>query len=273
MRGVADARRSRDGRAARGRARPSTRPTRSFSAPSHCAAGEAATPAAQMMVAASSASSPIVTPAVVALRDRRAETDLDAQLSRASCCAALLSIGGKAGSTRGPASTSTMRASRGSMLRKSWRKRRARQLGDGARHLDAGRAAADHDEGEEAAARLGLVGGLGILEGGQDAAADGGGVVDLLQAGRHALPFVVAEIGMPRAGRQHQIVVGDRRDPRRVTVRRCLVDAGHLAQQHAHVRPRCAGWRGSARRSAPATGRRSPPGRAAAGRDGSCAGR
>ena len=83
------------------------------------------------------------------------------------------------------------------------------QLGDGAGHLDAGRAAADHDEGEQAPPLSRVVAPLGLLEGGQDAAADAGGVVDLLQAGRDALPVVVAEIGVPRAGRQHEIVVGD----------------------------------------------------------------
>ena len=47
-----------------------------------------------------------------------------------------------------------------------------------------------------------LIGSLDIVRQGledqsQDAAADGCGVVDLLQAGRHALPFVVPKIGMP----------------------------------------------------------------------------
>ena len=66
------------------------------------------------------------------------------------------------------------------------------------------------------------LGRLGVLEGGQDAAADVGGVVDLLQAGRDALPVVVAEIGVPRAGRQDQVVVGHACDRRARSVRRSV---------------------------------------------------
>ena len=55
---------------------------------------------------------------------------------------------------------------------------------------------------------------LGPLEGQQDAAADGGGVLERLQARRERLPFVMAEIGVLRAGGEHQGVVGhDRRRP------------------------------------------------------------
>ena len=48
-----------------------------------------------------------------------------------------------------------------------------RQLGDGGRHLDAGCTAADHNEGEKAAAGLGSVGGLGLLKGRLDTSANG----------------------------------------------------------------------------------------------------
>ena len=50
---------------------------------------------------------------------------------------------------------------------------------------------------------------LGALEGEQDAAAQIGGVVDRLETRRERRPVVVTEIGVPRAGREHQIVVGD----------------------------------------------------------------
>ena len=113
-------RRSRDDRA-RVRSGPTTtRPARSFSAPSQCAADEAATPAAQTMVAAASGSSPMVTPSAShCVTGVPSRTSTPSRSSDAS--AAALSFAGKRGSTRGPASTSTMRASRGSMLRKSWR--------------------------------------------------------------------------------------------------------------------------------------------------------
>ena len=83
------------------------------------------------------------------------------------------------------------------------------QLGDGPRHLHARRAGADHHEGEEAPSRLGVAGLLGVLEGLQDAAADAGGVVDILEARRDLSHSVMAEIGVPRAGGQHQHVIGD----------------------------------------------------------------
>ncbi len=109
-----------------------------------------------------------------------------------------------------------------------------RKSGDGARHLHAGRSAADHHEGEEAPPRLRLRGLLGLLEGGEDAAAYAGGVVDLLQPGCRAFPVVVTEVGMPRAGRDDELVVGntavlDQDDAP------LLVDAVHLAQHDAHV--------------------------------------
>ena len=70
-------------------------------------------------------------------------------------------------------------------------------------------AAADDHEGEQPAL-LGLVlGQLGALEREQEAPADVGRVLDPFQAGRERRPFVMTEIGMRRAGREDQIVVGD----------------------------------------------------------------
>ena len=88
-------------------------------------------------------------------------------------------------------------------------KRALGKLGDGAGHLDAGRAAADHHEGHQPAPLLGVGFVLGALEGKQDAAAQISGVVDRLETRRERGPVVVTEIGVPRAGREHQIVVGD----------------------------------------------------------------
>ena len=210
-----------------------TRPTRSFSTPSHLAADEEATPAAQMMVAASRRSSSMVTP-----RASHSDTGLP---RRTSTC--------RRSSERSADSLKRRREGR-QHARTRFDQHDARvaridgaevvaqrdvgELGDGARHLHARRAGADHDEGEEAPARLGIVGLLGLLEGRQDAAADAGGVVDLLQPRRHALPFVMAEIGVPRAGGQHQHVVGDLAilELHDATL---AVDAGHAAQDHPHV--------------------------------------
>ena len=89
------------------------------------------------------------------------------------------------------------------------------ELGDGAREFDARRAAADDDEGEQRAAtrRIGLA--LGALEGQQDAPPDGGCVLQRFEPRRVRLPFVVAEIGVPRPRRQHQRVVAQRAAVRR----------------------------------------------------------
>jgi hypothetical protein len=85
----------------------------------------------------------------------------------------------------------------------------AGELDRRAGQLDAGRAGADHDEGEQAAP-LGLVGGdLGALEGEQQAAADLGRVLDRLEAGRDGRPFVVAEVGVRGARGEHQRVIRD----------------------------------------------------------------
>ncbi len=99
------------------------------------------------MVAASSRSSPMMTPP-----SSHCVTGVPSRISTPSRSsdfrAASLSVGGKADSTRDPASTSTMRASRGSMSREVAAQGNARQLGDGAGHLHASRPAADHHEGE-----------------------------------------------------------------------------------------------------------------------------
>ena len=74
----------------------------------------------------------------------------------------------------------------------------------------AGGAAADHNEGEEALARFLRLRRLGILESGENATADRRGIIDLLEPRGDALPFVVAEIGVPCAGCHDQIVVAYR---------------------------------------------------------------
>ncbi len=63
-------------------------------------------------------------------------------------------------------------------------------------------------EQRRAPLRIGLA--LGALERDQNAPPQGGGVLERLQAGRERLPFVMAEIGVPRAGGENQRVVGQR---------------------------------------------------------------
>ena len=69
---------------------------------------------------------------------------------------------------------------------------------------------------------------LGLLESGQDAAADAGRVLDALESRRKAGPVVMAEIGMHGAGRDHQI--SRRRNRPDLVVSSCLprIDRRHL---------------------------------------------
>jgi hypothetical protein len=116
--------------------------------------------------------------------------------------------------------------------------RAVRQLGDLPGHLHAGRAGADDDEGQQPV-DLGLVGGeLGELEGTEDATAQLEGVVDALHAGRELGELVVAEVGLPGAGGDDQLVVGvhrgaaeDGRGDRAVG----QVDVGDLTEHHPGV--------------------------------------
>ena len=84
----------------------------------------------------------------------------------------------------------------------------ARDLGERAGELDAGRAAADDDEGEPGGALAPDRFALGVLEGGEDARADLERVVERLQAGRVRRPFVVAEVVVRGARGDDQVVVG-----------------------------------------------------------------
>ena len=82
----------------------------------------------------------------------------------------------------------------------------ARELGDGAGHLDAGRTAADDDKGQKScsSSRIGLD--LGALEGEQDLGAQARGIVDGLDAGRIRLPLVMTEITVPGTAGEDEIV-------------------------------------------------------------------
>ena len=103
----------------------------------------------------------------------------------------------------------------------------------------------------------------------QDAPADGERVLDRLQPGREGLPGVVAEVGVGRAGGDHQLIIGDRpglgEEPGAPPDRRRSRGSSAPGRW-----PGSSADAGSARRSPPATGRRWPPDRAAAGRCGGC---
>ena len=145
---------------------------------------------------------------VVERRDRRAE-----RTSTPSCSsevrAASESGGSNGVSRRGAASTRMMRAARGSMERKS--------LASARFASSAIAPAISTPVGPPPTITkfkqprpLGRIGfGLGLLEGEQDAAANVGRVVDGLQPRSAGGPFVVTEIGVLRAGRENQDVVGN----------------------------------------------------------------
>jgi hypothetical protein len=110
-----------------------------------------------------------------------------------------------------------------------------RHLGDGAGELDAGRAGSDDDEGQprRALLRIGLA--LGAFERHQDVPAQRGRILQRFQAGRELLPLVVAEIGVPRAGGEHQRVVGHLAAVVDQHAATCRVDAAHGGKQRRHL--------------------------------------
>ena len=73
------------------------------------------------------------------------------------------------------------------------------------------------------------------LEGEQNAAPDGGRVFERLQARRERLPIVMAEIGVPGAGRQHQRIEVDGRSVIEPDASRVLVDGLDRSEQRRHV--------------------------------------
>ena len=87
---------------------------------------------------------------------------------------------------------------------------------------------------EQRAPRVGVGLALGLLEGEQDAAADLERVLEALETGRERLPVLVAEIGVARAGREHEVVVAEAAVFQHELVRRD-VDRHGLREQHAGV--------------------------------------
>ena len=202
--------------------------------------------------------------------------------SRSSARAAFReSDSGKLVSTRSAASTSSTRAVARVDRAEVAAQRVVRELGDLAGHLDAGRPGADDDEREPAPPPLRVGLDLGRLERGEDAAADVERAVERLQLGRvrrasrRGRSTSSASRPRRRACRRGAPAARRRSAGRRATTlaRASRSKPVDLGQQDAGVRlpleHRAQRRRDLGRRRA----RRSRPGRRAAGRGGSSAGR
>ena len=84
----------------------------------------------------------------------------------------------------------------------------ADEIGEGSGEFHAGGAAADDDDGHEAAAFVGIGGAFGAFEAGEDAAADGLGVLEGFEPDGVGGPFVFAEEGGVGAGGEDEGVEG-----------------------------------------------------------------
>ncbi len=156
------------------------------------------------------------------------------------------------------------------MARKSAASAWLRQLGHGTRHLDAGRPAADDDEGQQPPALVRVVGRSRRARR-PSAPARGCGSRRRSSSGP-ARPAPTRPCRSRNGGRRWRARdsrSGTRRSSR-TTSRLPASTPDDLAHLHRDVGLPAAGSRGSARRCRPATGRRSRPGRAAAGTGGSC---
>src|SRR6185437_11074631 len=100
------------------------------------------------------------------------------------------------------------------------RQRLARNLGHGARHLDAGGSAADDDEGKKLLAAFAIHHEFSALEGDEEPSPNRDSVLNALQARREFGPSVMAEIGMRGPRRYDKIIVMDRHRIRVYQMRR-----------------------------------------------------
>jgi hypothetical protein len=105
-----------------------------------------------------------------------------------------------------------------------------------ARQLDAGWAGADDCEPQPVFALLGLQ--LRHLERAKDPTAQLERVIDRLHPGRVGRELIVAEVGLSRASRNDQAVIGHHRAPPaciQPQLARAKVNIDDLAQQHPRV--------------------------------------
>ncbi len=112
------------------------------------------------------------------------------------------------------------------------------QFGDLPGHFDTGRTGAHHGEGQQLGAAHRIAGTLGLFERAEDTATEFQRVVDRLHAGSELGEMIVAEVGLPGAGRDDQAVV--RRGigvPEQHRIHRLVlqIDVGDVAQQHLGV--------------------------------------
>ena len=165
--------------------------------------GEACTPAAQTIVPAAIVSSPTATPLASTVGD-----DARSRTSTPSVCSARRAdVAQRSAVGREDGRPAFEQDDPGGVRRDAIElvaQRLAGDLGNRAGHLDPGRPAADHHEGEQIALAAGIGLGLGALEGQQHPAADRHRVVERLQPGR--------ERPTSRRGRSRR---GSRRWPRR----------------------------------------------------------
>ena len=168
-----------------------------------------------------------------------------------------------AGSTRPPPRPGATRARRRVDAAEVVAQRVARDLGERAGQLDAGRPAADDDERQPGRRASASALALGRLERAQDAPPELQRVLDRLQPGRVRGPLVVAEVGVRRAAGEHEVVVGracvpsgrahvtarggvDRRRPRPARTRDVALPAQDVAQRRGDVagaeQPAVATW-------------------------------
>ena len=249
------------------------RPARSAGAPSHSAAGEARTPAAQIRVFASSLLAAVHDALGGAFGDRLAQHDLDADTFQRALRIGREIVGeacqhARAGLDQHHACLV------GVDVAEVRRQRVARQFGDGAGEFDAGRAGADDDEGQQrraplpdrsrarrARTRPGCAGAAWW----RPPASSGRARTAPIRRGRN------------KRGARRWRAPACRRAPRRRhrAARACAVgiDAAHRGKQGRDLGRGRAADSGSARRSRRSPARRSRPDRAAAGTDDGCGGR
>ena len=207
--------------------RPRRRPARSAGAPSHSAAGEARTPAAQIRVLACRFLPPYTTPSA-----EHSVTACPSITSTPMTFQRALRIGreivGKTGQHARAPPRSAPRAPCGCRCcgSRAAACRCANSAMVPASSTPVG-PAPTMTKVKSAARRSRIALALGALEGDQDSPPQRGGVLERFQARRERLPFVMAEIGVARAGGEHQRVVEQRIAviEQHALVRR--VDAGH----------------------------------------------
>ena len=111
----------------------------------------------------------------------------------------------------------------------------ARDVADGPRQFHPGRTAADNDEVQRMMRALLQHLPLRQFESQQNAAANLDGVLDGFQPRRQRLPVIVSEVGVGRARRKHQVVVGHLRAAAETHPPAFEIETHRLVHQHFRV--------------------------------------